>query len=59
MSTVKDVQTPLLVQLEHFGQALSVLCILVAVITFVVAYWGRQMSLSDSFKAGISVAVAL
>lgn len=59
MTTVETVKTPLLEQLEHFGRALSILCILVAVITFVVARWARDMTLSDAFKAGISVAVAL
>jgi magnesium-transporting ATPase (P-type) len=59
MTSVKVAKTPLLQQVEGFGFALSVLCILVAIVTFCVAYWGRHMELKDAFSAAVSVAVAL
>jgi magnesium-transporting ATPase (P-type) len=59
MSTVEVAKTPLLQQIEGFGFAMSIICILVALITFFVAYWGRNLDLKDAFAAAISVAVAL
>lgn len=59
MAGVEAAKTPLLVQVEGFGFGLSIICIIVAFITFVVAYWGRKLELKDAFAAAISVAVAL
>lgn len=59
MANVEVAKTPLLQQIEGFGFAMSIICILVALITFFVAYWGRHLALQESFAAAISVAVAL
>lgn len=59
MVKTKLVKTPLLKQVEQFGFSISLFCILLAVVTFVVAYWARNMPLHEAFEACISVAVAL
>lgn len=59
MAKVKTPKTPLVQQIEDFGFRLSVLCILIAFITFVVAYWGRKLDLNAAFGSAVSVAVAL
>ena len=59
MANVEAIKTPLLVQIEGFGFMLSCICILVAIITFVVAYAGRGMPLHEALAAGVGVAVAL
>lgn len=59
MVKTKLVKTPLLLQVEQFGFRISIFCILIAFVTFSVAYWARSMPLSDAFEACISVAVAL
>ncbi len=59
MAAVEATKTPLLVQIEGFGFGLSVLCIVVALVSFFVAYFARSLSLNDAFKAAVSVAVSL
>lgn len=59
MGSAKPPKAPLVKQIEDFGFRLSVLCILIAILTFVVAYWGRKFALVDAFGAAVSVAVAL
>lgn len=59
MSSVAAAKTPLLEQIEGFGFVLSLFCLAVALITFLVAYFGRHMHLQEAFEAAVSVAVAL
>jgi magnesium-transporting ATPase (P-type) len=59
MSSVAAAKTPLLEQIEGFGFVLSILCLLIALISFLVAYFGRHMHLQEAFEAAVSVAVAL
>ena len=59
MSSVVTAKTPLLVQVEAFGLALSIICIIIALITFFVAQFAYRMELKNSFSAAISVAVAM
>jgi magnesium-transporting ATPase (P-type) len=59
MTNVSVAKTPLLVQIDGFGFMLSIICIIVAVLAFIIAYLARGMPLQDSFAAGVSVAVAL
>lgn len=59
MANVEVAKTPLLVQIEGFGFMLSIICILVAILAFVIAYVARDMELQESFAAAIGVAVAL
>lgn len=59
MANVETVKTPLLVQIEGFGFMLSIICIFVAILAFLVAYFARKYELQEAFAAGISVAVAL
>ena len=59
MTNVEAIKTPLLVQIEGFGFTLSCICIVVAVVTFVIAFVARGMKLNDALSAGVGVAVAL
>lgn len=59
MANVEAVKTPLLAQIESFGFNLSVLCIVVALLTFVVGLLLRDLGLEGALEAGVSVAVAL
>ena len=51
--------TPLQHSLEVFGRVVSILTILVAFVTFCIAYWGRQYELDTAFLTAIGVAVAM
>jgi magnesium-transporting ATPase (P-type) len=59
MASVDTAKTPLLAQIEHFGFNLSIACIFMAVLAFVVAYAARGLPLEEAFAAGVGVAVAL
>jgi magnesium-transporting ATPase (P-type) len=59
MSSVSAAKTPLLEQIEGFGFVLSILCLVIALISFLVAFFGRKMYLQEAFHAAVSVAVAL
>ena len=43
MTQTEVAKTPLLVQIQRFGRWLSVICLLVAVGTFCLAYFGRGL----------------
>jgi Ca2+-transporting ATPase len=59
VSSVEVVQTPLQKQLTHFGFVLSVACLLLAVLVFIVAFVARGDPLKDAIELTVSVAVAL
>jgi P-type E1-E2 ATPase len=59
MSSVKAGKTPLQAQVSHFGFRLSLCCIVVAIITFLVAYFGRNEATEDALRFAVGVAVAL
>lgn len=59
MTTTEVAKTPLLHQIEVFGRGLSALCILVAIGTFLLAWFGRGYSAQEALKIGVGVAVAL
>jgi magnesium-transporting ATPase (P-type) len=59
IARVSAVKTPLLVQIEGFGFALSLLCLGVAFVTFCVAFWADGMHVKEALEAAVGVAVAL
>lgn len=59
MSGVAPLKTPLLVQVNKFGRNLSILCFMVAVGTFLIAYFGRDMGVRPALASAVGVAVAL
>ena len=46
MSSVSAAKTPLLEQIEGFGFVLSILCLVIALISFLVAFFGVDTQLS-------------
>jgi magnesium-transporting ATPase (P-type) len=59
VSNVEAVQTPLQKQLTHFGFVLSIACLLLAVLVFIVSFVARGDALKDAIELTVSVAVAL
>jgi len=59
VTSVVAVKTPLLRQLEVFGRTLSIAGVLLAIITFLVAFLARDYSLTDAFLVTVGTAVAL
>ncbi len=59
VSSVKATRTPLQAQISHFGFLVSIGCIGVVIIVFLVAKLAYELSTSKSFEVAISVAVAL
>jgi len=59
MKETESLRTPLLVQIDRFGKWLSLVCILLALITFFIAWQGRKMDTVRALEVAVSVAVAL
>jgi magnesium-transporting ATPase (P-type) len=59
VSEVKVMRTPLQHQMDRFGLGLSIGCIGVVILTFLVAYLARDEKLKEALKLAVSVAVAL
>ena len=58
ISSIEDITTPLLQQIEKFGKWLSAIILLVATAFFAFGYYFRDYSLSDLFLASIGLVVA-
>lgn len=58
ISSIEDITTPLLQQIEKFGKWLSAFILLVATAFFAFGYYFRDYSLSDLFLASIGLIVA-
>lgn len=58
ISSIEDITTPLLQQIEKFGKWLSAFILLVATVFFAFGYYFRDYSLSDLFLASIGLIVA-
>ncbi|RYY38050.1 HAD family hydrolase [archaeon] len=56
---VRAGRTPLLHQLDRFGATLSVLTIIVAIITLLIAHFARKHEVGESFEIAVGVAVAI
>jgi len=61
-----NTETPLQQQLDVFGKYLSITTIILAIISFVIAFWdprrpnpGQAVSLSESFAIAVGIAVAI
>mmetsp|Transcript_4907 Transcript_4907/g.10865 ORF Transcript_4907/g.10865 Transcript_4907/m.10865 type:complete len:1039 (+) Transcript_4907:173-3289(+) len=59
VSNVDSQKTNLMVQLEMFGRWISVFVLIIAVITFCVAYLVHDFELGDAFKSTVAIAVAI
>lgn len=58
MMDTQGAATPLIVQLDRFGRWLSLAVLVVALITFLVAYFGRDVALGASFQIAVAIAGA-
>lgn len=59
VSSVKTTRTPLQKQIAQFGLSLSVGCIIIVIVVFLVAFLARDEDIQHSLELAISVAVAL
>mgnify|MGYP001345723077 CR=1 FL=1 len=59
VSDVKVLRTPLQQQIEHFSLLLSIACIAVVVLVYLVVEFGHDQTTKRSFELAVSVAVAL
>ena len=59
VSNVDSMKTNLMVQLEMFGRWISLFVLVIAVVTFCIAYLVHDHELGDAFKSTVAIAVAI
>jgi magnesium-transporting ATPase (P-type) len=58
VSEVESLKTPLMRQMDEFGQHLSIAIVVIAFITFVIGYFIRDLPAVDTLMAAVSLMVA-